>query len=49
MFKESNQSASAFKGQSALLPDYAYEFGRHLLLGSLSFVQTTINQLHQLN
>lgn len=49
MFQESNQSASAFTGQSALLPDYAYESGRHLLLGSLNFVQTTIKQLHQHN
>ena len=49
MFQSPYQGASALTGQPALLPDYSYETGRHLLLGSLSFVQGTIKRLHQLN
>ncbi|ESA34934.1 hypothetical protein N836_14330 [Leptolyngbya sp. Heron Island J] len=49
MFQNSNQSASALTNLSASLPESSYETGRHLLLGSLHFVQTTIKLLHKLN
>ncbi len=49
MFQGSNQGASTLTVQSTLLPDYSYESGRHLLLGSLNSVQSTIKLLHKLN
>ena len=35
-------------GAAASLPDSAYESGRHMIFGSLSFVQTPIHILHRL-
>ena len=35
--------------QSAVLPEYEYEQARHLVLGSLSVVRATIQQLHHRN
>ena len=32
-----------------ILPEYNYEYGRHMLFGSLSFVQAIIHTLHKLN
>ncbi|ESA34035.1 hypothetical protein N836_18775 [Leptolyngbya sp. Heron Island J] len=49
MFQDPTQGADAPTYQPALLPDYAYEHGRHMLFGTLSFVQITIKQLHKLN
>ena len=49
MFQDPNQGADAFTRQPAPLPEHSYESGRHLLLGSLTFVQITIKQLHKLN
>ncbi|MBT9315896.1 hypothetical protein [Leptothoe spongobia] len=49
MFQDPSQGASALICQPAPLPDSSYETGRHLLLGSLTFVQTTIKLLHKLN
>ncbi|MEM7062313.1 MAG: hypothetical protein AAF572_04020 [Cyanobacteria bacterium P01_B01_bin.77] len=49
MFQDRTQGAAAFTHQPAPLPESSYETGRHLLLGSLTFVQTTIKQLHKLN
>ena len=49
MFQDPTQGASALTDHSAMLPDTSYETGRHLLLGSLTFVQTTIKLLHKLN
>ena len=49
MFQDPTQGADALTRQSAPLPESSYETGRHLLLGSLTFVQTTIKLLHKLN
>ena len=49
MFQDPTQGASALTNHPAMLPEASYETGRHLLLGSLSFVQTTIKLLHKLN
>ena len=49
MFQDPNQGADALTNLSASLPESSYETGRHLLLGSLHFVQTTIKRLHKLN
>lgn len=45
MFQEPTQDAP----QPTPLPEYSYEHGRHMLFGTLSFVQLTIKQLHKLN
>ena len=42
MFQDPTQGASALTRQPDPLPESSYEMGRHLLLGSLTFVQTTI-------
>ncbi|MEM1253091.1 MAG: hypothetical protein AAGI69_11705 [Cyanobacteria bacterium P01_H01_bin.21] len=47
MFHESTQGASSTHPE--LLPEYEYEFGRHMVFGSLSFVQAIIKLLHKLN
>ncbi|MBE9070168.1 hypothetical protein IQ260_26355 [Leptolyngbya cf. ectocarpi LEGE 11479] len=49
MFKDSTSGAKPPANQSDILPDYDYESGRHMLFGSLSFVQATIKQLHKVN
>ncbi|MBE9069285.1 hypothetical protein IQ260_21820 [Leptolyngbya cf. ectocarpi LEGE 11479] len=49
MFQESTSGANASSNQPASLPEHAYESGRHLLFGSLSYIQTTIKHLHKLN
>ncbi|ESA35081.1 hypothetical protein N836_13985 [Leptolyngbya sp. Heron Island J] len=50
MFQENpTQGAGALTHQPAALPDYTYEHGRHMLFGSLSFVQLTIKLLHKLH
>ena len=49
MFQDSTQGADALTNQPAPLPESSYETGRHLLMGSLTFVQTTIKLLHKLN
>ncbi|MGD1950116.1 MAG: hypothetical protein ACFB14_10775 [Leptolyngbyaceae cyanobacterium] len=49
MFQDPTQGASAPVTQSAPLPEHNYEYGRHMLFGTLSFVQITIKQLHKLN
>ncbi|MBE9070518.1 hypothetical protein IQ260_28135, partial [Leptolyngbya cf. ectocarpi LEGE 11479] len=33
----------------AQLPEYDYEHGRHMVFGTLGFVQLTIKELHQRN
>ncbi len=38
MFQEPNQGADALIRQPALLPEFSYESGRHLLLGSLIYI-----------
>ena len=47
MFHDSTQGASSTHPEP--LPDYDYEFGRHMVFGSLSFVQAIIKLLHKLN
>ncbi len=49
MFQDPTQGASALPHLPDPLPESSYETGRHLLLGSLTFVQTTIKLLHKLN
>ncbi|MGD1857706.1 MAG: hypothetical protein ACFB2W_26015 [Leptolyngbyaceae cyanobacterium] len=49
MFQDPTQGANAPTNQPASLPEYDYEHGRHMLFGTLSFVQITIKQLHKLN
>ncbi|MFG6101869.1 hypothetical protein U2F10_06425 [Leptothoe sp. EHU-05/26/07-4] len=49
MFQDPNQDALALTNLPDPLPESSYETGRHLLLGSLHFVQTTIKLLHRLN
>ena len=49
MFQDSTQGADALTNQPAPLPESSYETGRHLLMGSFTFVQTTIKLLHKLN
>ncbi|MEM1241275.1 MAG: hypothetical protein AAGI45_15665 [Cyanobacteria bacterium P01_H01_bin.26] len=49
MFQDPTQGADALTNQPAPLPEFSYESGRHLLMGSLTFVQTTIKLLHKLN
>ena len=49
MFQELNQGTGVPTGRSDLLPDYDYESGRHMLFGSLNFVQAIIKLLHKLN
>ncbi|MEM7062977.1 MAG: hypothetical protein AAF572_07430 [Cyanobacteria bacterium P01_B01_bin.77] len=41
--------AAASTHDPAILPDYDYESERHMLFGSLNFVQTSIHILHKLN
>ena len=41
--------AAAPTNHPAVLPEYDYESGRHMLFGSLSFVQAIIHTLHKLN
>ena len=48
MFQDPTSGAAALTHQPDLLPDYNYESGRLMIFGSLSFVQTTIKQLHKL-
>ncbi len=47
MFQDPTSGAVAPSNQTAPLPDY--ESGRHMLFGSLSYVQTVIKLLHKLN
>ena len=49
MFQDPTQGADARTNQPAPLPESSYESGRHLLMGSLTFVQTTIKLLHKLS
>ncbi|MBE9066777.1 hypothetical protein IQ260_08940 [Leptolyngbya cf. ectocarpi LEGE 11479] len=49
MFQDPTQGANASTHQPDLLPDYTFEHGRHIVLGTLGYVQTTIKQLHKLN
>ena len=49
MFQASTPDANAPTNQSASLPEHSYEQGRHMLFGTLSFIQLTIKQLHKLN
>lgn len=48
MFQDSTAGAAAPTDDPAILPEYNYESGRHMLFGSLSFVQTVIHILHKL-
>ena len=41
--------ASGSTQTPAILPEHNYEYGRHMLFGSLSFVQAIIHTLHKLN
>ena len=47
MFQNPAPGAAAPTNPSALSPEYAS--GRHLLFGTLVYVQTTIRLLHKLN
>ena len=47
MFQDPTSGAAAPINQSASLPDY--ESGRHMLFGSLSYIQAVIKLLHKLN
>lgn len=47
MFKDPT-GAAAPTHDPAILPEYDYESGRHMLFGSLSFVQASIHILHTL-
>ncbi|MBE9066645.1 hypothetical protein IQ260_08260 [Leptolyngbya cf. ectocarpi LEGE 11479] len=49
MFQAPKTGAAAPTVQSGFLPEHDYESGRHLLFGSLSFVQTSIKQMHKCN
>ena len=49
MFQDPTQGANAPINPPASLPEFDYEHGRHMLFGTLSFVQITIKQLHKLN
>ena len=49
MFQDPTSGAAASTVSSALLPEAAYETGRHMLFGTLNFVQATIKLLHKLN
>ena len=42
-------SAAAPTAQPAVLPEHDYESGRHMLFGSLGYVQAVIKLLHKLN
>ena len=48
MFQESTTGAAASTAQPEILPEHNYESGRHLLFGTLGFVQFTIKLLHVL-
>ena len=49
MFQTPTPDATAPTNQLAPLPEHNYEQGRHMLFGTLSFIQLTIKQLHKLN
>ncbi|MEM7065001.1 MAG: hypothetical protein AAF572_17810 [Cyanobacteria bacterium P01_B01_bin.77] len=49
MFQEPTNGADSLPSRSGALPEYDYESGRHMLFGSLSYIQTSIKQLHKLN
>ena len=49
MFQDPTSGAAASTHRPELLPEYAYESGRHMLFGSLSFVQANIKLLHKLH
>ncbi|MEM1241145.1 MAG: hypothetical protein AAGI45_14995 [Cyanobacteria bacterium P01_H01_bin.26] len=50
MFQDSTQGAGASTVQPTCPPTMAeYESGRHLLFGTLGYVQATIRLLHKLN
>ena len=49
MFQDLKSGANAPTDQAGMLPEYEYESGRHMLFGSLSFVQAIIKLLHKLN
>ena len=48
MFQDPTSGAAASTDSSTLLPEFTYDSGRHMLFGTLNFVQTTIKQLHKL-
>ena len=47
MFQDPTSGAAAPTNQPEPLPDY--ESGRHMLFGSLSYIQAIIKLLHKLN
>ena len=49
MFQDPTSGAAAPENLPAPLPEHAYESGRHMLFGSLGFVQGTIKLLHKLH
>ncbi|MEO0868990.1 MAG: hypothetical protein AAFY17_11190 [Cyanobacteria bacterium J06642_11] len=50
MFQDPTPDAAASTVSPATtLPETAYETGRHMLFGTLHFVQATIKLLHKLN
>ncbi|MGD1855630.1 MAG: hypothetical protein ACFB2W_15420 [Leptolyngbyaceae cyanobacterium] len=49
MFQDPTSGAAAPTVSHASLPEFAYDSGRHMLFGTLNFVQSTIKQLHKLN
>ena len=49
MFQDPNQGADAPTVQAAYLPEHPIESGRHMIFGSLSYVQASIKLLHQLH
>lgn len=49
MFQDPTSGANAPTEWAGMLPDYDYEAGRHMLFGSLLFVETIIKLLHTLN
>ena len=49
MFQDPAQGADASNHQPTSLPEYNFEHGRHMVFGTLGYVQLTIKQLHKLN
>ena len=48
MFYDPTAGTGVPANRCDLLPDYDYESGRHMLFGSLNFVQAIIKLLHKL-
>ena len=49
MFQDPTQGANPPTNHHDRLPQYDYEHGRHMVFGTLGYVQITIKQLHKLN